>query len=61
MAVKSYGLDTNFSYLCTVTLEICQGHDTPLGRGQQLCEILFRSKMALTRNGPDTDFCMCTL
>ena len=33
-----------------------QGHDTPLGHGQQVCEILFRSITAVRSNGPDTDF-----
>ena len=33
-----------------------QGHDTPLGHGQQLCEILSRSNLAMRRHGPDTDF-----
>ena len=28
-----------------------QGHDTPLGHGQQLCEILSRSTMALRSYG----------
>ena len=33
-----------------------QGHDTPLGNGQQLCEILSRSNLAVRSYGPDTDF-----
>ena len=33
-----------------------QGHDTSLGQGQQLCEILSISNMAVKRYGPDTDF-----
>ena len=34
-----------------------QGHDTPLGHGQQLCEILIsRSNMAVKSYGPDTHF-----
>ena len=33
-----------------------QGHDTPLGHGQQLCEILSRSNKAVRGYGPDTDF-----
>ena len=33
-----------------------QGHDTPLGHGQQLCEILSRSNMAMRSYDPDTDF-----
>ena len=41
-----------------------QGHDTPLGHGQQLCEILSRSNLAVRSYGPDTDFqyvCIVTL
>ena len=33
-----------------------QGHDTPLGYGQQLCEILSRSNLAVRSYGLDTDF-----
>ena len=37
MAVRSYGLDMDFSYVCTVTLTLDmtlgQGHDTPLSLG----------------------------
>ena len=36
-----------------------QGHGTPLGNGQQLCEILSRSNMAAKSYGPDTDFEVC--
>ena len=39
-----------------------QGHDTPLGHGQQLCEILSRSNMAVRSYGPDTEFgYVCTV
>ena len=39
-----------------------QGHDTPLGHGQQLCEILSRSNLAVRSYGPDTDFeYVCTV
>ena len=39
-----------------------QGYDTPLGHGQQLCEILSRSNMAVRSYGPDTDFgYVCTV
>ena len=39
-----------------------QGHDTPLGHGQQLCEILSRSNLAMRSYGPDTDFgYVCTV
>ena len=33
-----------------------QGHDTPLSHGQQLCEILSRSNLAVRSYSPDTDF-----
>ena len=36
-----------------------QGHDTPLGHGQQLCEILSRSNMAVKSYGPDTHILLC--
>ena len=33
-----------------------QGHDTPLGHGQQLCEIISISNLAVRSfYGPDTD------
>ena len=35
------------------------GHDTPLGHGQQLCEILSRSNMAVKSYGPDTHILLC--
>ena len=36
-------------------------HETPLGHGQQLCEILSRSHMAVRNYGPHSDFdSMCT-
>ena len=39
-----------------------QGHDTPLGNGKQLCEILSRSNLAVRSYGPGTDFrYMCTV
>ena len=41
-----------------------KGHDTPLGHGQQLCEILSRSNMVVRSYGPDTGFgyaCTVTL
>ena len=37
------------------------GHDTPLGHGQQLCEILSTSNLAVRSYGPDTDLGMCAL
>ena len=39
-----------------------QGHDTTMGHGQQLCEVLFRSNLAVRRYGPSTDFgYVCTV
>ena len=68
MAVRSYGPDTEFGYVCTVTLTLKvimtlgQSHDIPLGHGQQLCEILSRSNMAVRSYVPDTDFgYVCTV
>ena len=37
-------------------MTLSKGHDTPLGHGQQLCEILSTSNMAVKSYGPDTDF-----
>ena len=53
--------DTDFRYVCTLTsalwdMTLGQGHDTPLGHGQQLCDILSRSILAVRIYGPDTDF-----
>ena len=43
-------------------MNLGQRHDTPLGHGQQLCEILFRSNLAVRSCGPDTDFgYVCTV
>ena len=43
-------------------MTLIQDHDTPLGHGQQLYEILFRSNMAVRSYGSDTDFgYMCAL
>ena len=114
LTVKSYEPDTDFMYVCTVTLTwrydlgsrswhileswtttvwniiqiqygseelwpghgfwVCaycdldiggmtlgQGHDTPWGHGQQLCEILSRSNMAVRSYGLDTDMGLCAL
>ena len=39
-----------------------QGHDTTLGHGQQLCEILTIFTLAVRSYGPSTDFrYMCTV
>ena len=70
MAVKSYGPDMDFRCICIVTLTLVrlgdmtlgQDHDTPLGHGQQLCEILSRSNTAMRSYGPGTDFrYVCTV
>ena len=62
MAVRNYVPETDFGYMCTMTLTLGQGHDTPLGHGQQWCEISFRSNMAVRSYGPDTKFRnMCTI
>ena len=37
-------------------MTLAQGHDTPLGQGKQLSEILCRSNGAARSYGPDTDF-----
>ena len=69
MAVKSYGPDTHIVLCVPFDLDLggmtlSQSQDTPLGQGQQLCEILSRSNMAVRSFGPDTDFgyvCIVTL
>ena len=39
-----------------------QGHDTPLGHGQQLCEILSRSNLAVGSYSQDMDMrYVCTV
>ena len=39
-----------------------QGHDTPLGHGQRLCEVLSRLNMAVRSYILDTDFgYVCTV
>ena len=66
LAVINYGLDTVLG-MCALWPELGdmtlgQGHDTPLGHGQQLCEILSRSSLAMRSYGPDTDFWyVCTV
>ena len=37
-------------------MTLSQGHDTLLGHGQQLCEISYRSNLAVGSYGLDTDF-----
>ena len=45
-----------------ICVTLGQGHDTPLGHGQQLCEILSRSKLTVRSYGSDTDFgYVCTV
>ena len=66
LAVKSYGPETDFGYVCTdsVILTLVQGHCTPMGHWQQLCEILSRSNLAERSYGLDTDIwyvCTATL
>ena len=58
-AMRSYGPNTDFGYVFTVTLTLenpdmtlGQGHDTPWGHG--LCEILSRSDKGVKSYGPDT-------
>ena len=62
--MRIYGPDMKFGYvhLDLGDMTLGQGHDTPLGHGQQLCEILSRSNMAVRIYGLDTDFgYVCTL
>ena len=61
MAVKSYGPDTHILLCMHFDLDLRgmtlgQGYNTPLGHGQQLCEILSRSNMAVRSYCPDTEF-----
>ena len=58
MAVRSFGLDTDNRYVCTVTLtlgDMTLVHETSLGHRQQLCEIISRSYMAVRSYDMDTD------
>ena len=36
------------------SMTLGQGHDTPLGHGQELCEISSRTEKGLRSNGPET-------
>ena len=48
--------------LDTGDVTLGQGHDTPLGPGQQLFEILSRSNLAVRSYGPDMDLgYVCTV
>ena len=64
MAVRNYGPDTVLGvcvYCDLVDMTLGQGHDTPLGHGQQLCE-LSRSNLIVRSSGPDKDFWyLCTV
>ena len=66
MAVRSYWPRHGFSVCVHCDLDLgdmtlAQGHDTPLGYGQQLCQIS-RSNTAMRSYGPDTDFpYVCTV
>ena len=43
-------------------LELGDGHDTPLSHGQQSCEILSKSNMAVRSYGQDLEFeYVCTM
>ena len=66
MAVRSNGLDVDFGCMHTDLdlgdMTLIQGHDTPLGRGQQKSKILSRSNMAVGNYSLNTDFgSVCTL
>ena len=68
ISVTSYGLGVDFGYVCTSCdidsgdFSFGQGHDTPLGKGQQLCELLFRSNVTARSYGHDINFeYVCTV
>ena len=67
MAVKSYGPDTHILLCVHFDLDpggmtLGQGYDTPLGYGQQLCEMLSRSILATRSYVPETEFgYVCTM
>ena len=43
-------------------MTLCQGHDTPLDHGQQLCEMLSRFNLTVRSYGPDAGFgYVCTV
>ena len=51
-----------YCHLALGDLTLGQGNDRTLGHGQQSCEILSISNMAVRSYGPDTDFgCVCTM
>ena len=55
-----WGVMAQTQILCMCDLDLgywtlCQGHDTPLGHGQQLSEILSGSNLAVRSYGPDMD------
>ena len=69
LTLKSYGPDTDFGVWVHCDLDLRdmtsgQGHDTPLSKGQQLCEILSWSNMAVRSYGLGMDLeylCAVTL
>ena len=44
-------------YLDLGDMTMGQAHDTPLGLGQQLCEILFKTNMTVRSYGVDKECC----
>ena len=46
-------------YLDLGGMTLGQGHDTPLGHGQQVCEILSSSNMTVKSYVPDTLLLVC--
>ena len=68
MTARGQCSDIDFGYVCnvTLTLELWPRFNlmTPLGHGQQLCEVLSRSNMEVGSYGTGMDFeytCMCTV
>ena len=66
LAVRSYCPDTDFGYVCTVTLKLeiwpWVKVMTHLWVMDNMCEISSRSNLAVRNYGPDTDFrYMCTV
>ena len=53
MAVRSYGPDTDFGYICTVTLNSKYDIGIPFGHGQYMWKILSTSDMGLMSYVPD--------
>ena len=63
----SYGPDKDYGcvvwpWLLRYDLALVQGHDTPLGHGQELFKKLFISNMTAVSYGPDKGFSfVCTV